>query len=198
MRRMRTAVWSALFVVAGVAVGACGLFETRNPAQPLPPASGCRPLTTGPTSAVVPNTEEFYGKAGGITCYNSVLDTSFIFHPDPTDSSQALPQTPYVGWDEIVEADVNSRIASQQDFMEVDFQSEYSPAIIASDQETRFYQYQLRLSFTSAPDTVRYTGLADLTFRRGADGQWKITDWVDHRGSVSDSTWGLLRGSQRP
>jgi hypothetical protein len=105
---------------------------------------------------------------------------------------QALPQTPYVGWDEIVEADVNSRISSGQNVTEVDFQAEYDQAIVAPDQETRFYPYQLRRG------SNRYTGRAIITFRRGTDGQWRITDWVDNRGTVSDSTWGLLRASERP
>ena len=198
MRSARAILWGTAIAGISFAIGACGLFETRKPTKPAPPTTGCRPLTSSPTMAVIPNVEDFYGRTGGITCYSSVLDTSFVFHPDPQDSAQALPQTPYVGWDELVEADVNSRIASQQDFMEVDFQFEYAPAIIATNQETRFYPYQVRLSFTGSPEIVRYAGKADLTFRRGNDGQWRITDWVDHRSTVTDSTWGLLRATERP
>jgi len=198
MRRIRAIVWCGFVAAVSLAAGGCGLFDTRNAAKPETPTEGCRPLTSGPTIAVIPNVEEFYGRSGAVTCYNSMVDSSFVFHPDPQDSSQALPQTPYVGWDETVEQDVNSRIASQQDFMKVDFQAEYAAAIISTNQEIRFYPYELRLSLTSSPDTVRYTGRADLTFKRGTDGQWRITDWVDHRGSVSDSTWGLLRATERP
>ena len=198
MRSARAVLWGVAIIWITLAIGACGLFETRKPTKPAPPTTGCRPLTSSPTMAVIPNVEDFYGRPGGVTCYSSLLDTSFVFHPDPQDSAQALPQTPYVGWDEVVEADVNSRIASQQDFMEVDFQFEYAPAIIATNQETRFYPYQVRLSFTGSPQIVRYAGKADLTFRRGNDGQWRITDWVDHRSTVTDSTWGLLRATERP
>jgi hypothetical protein len=146
---------------------------------------------------VIPNTEDFYGRPGGITCFNSLIDTSFLFHADVLDSAQALPETPFIAWDEIVEERVNSSLANDQDFMEVDFPDQYSTANTSPDVEVRFYDYQLRLRFKSAPDTVRFTGRADLTFRRGADGQWRITDWVDHRGSVSDSTWGSLRRQYR-
>ena len=197
--RSRRTIFRVL-TISGIwfAIGSCGLFETREPNKPQTPSQGCRPLTSSPTAAVIPNVEDFYGRQAGVTCYTSLLDTAFIFHPDPQDSAQALPQTPYVGWDEVVEVDVNSRIASQQDFLEVDFQAEYAPAVIAPDQEIRFYPYQLRVSFVGSAPIVRYTGKADLTFKRGSDGQWRITNWVDHRGMVSDSTWGLLRASERP
>lgn len=200
MGAMRKIILGAALGAACVAAGACGLFETRDPLEPPPPVQGCRPLTGGPIPAVIPNIEDFYGRPSGLTCYNSVLDTAFIFHPDQQDSSQALPDTPYDGWDEVVEVNVNASIASLQDFMEVDFIQEYATAVISPDQtaQVRFLEYQLRVSLQSAPDTVRYTGLADITFRRGADGQWKITDWVDRRGSVSDSTWGSFRREFRP
>jgi hypothetical protein len=187
---LRTAVLAAC-----TAVAACSLFETRDPVEPPPPAEGCRPLTGGANAAVIPNVEDFYARVSGATCFNSTLDTSFIFHPDAIDSSDALPQTPFIDWNDDVEKDVAANIANVADFIEVDFQGEYASPVISPDQttEVRFYDYQLRLSLISASDTVRFTGQADLTFHRGADGQWKITDWVDRRGGVADSTWGFLR-----
>lgn len=184
-------------IVISLAVGACGLFETRTPEQPPPPTEGCRPLTSG-TFAVVFNVEDFYGRLSGRTCYASTLDTSFVFHPDPQDSLQFLPSTPFAGWDEIVEGQVNESIANVQKFIQVDFTDEYASAIISPDQNTeqRFWDYQLRVVLT-APDTLRFTGKADLTLHRGNTGEWRITSWVDHRGGVTDSTWGLFRGSSR-
>jgi len=193
--------WAGIVVACAACalVGACGLFETREPNKPPPPVVGCRALTGGANAAVVPNIEDFYARVSGFTCYNSTVDTSFSFHPDPQDSSQALPQTPYIGWDDAVEKTVNSNIANVVDFVEVQFQGEYAAPIISPDQttETRFYDYQLRLSLKTAPDTVRFTGQGDLTFHRGADGQWRVTNWVDHRGVVNDSTWGYLRAQFR-
>ncbi len=199
MRSAKKILLGVAVCVGAAAVGACGLFETREPFKPAPPVSGCRALTGGPNQAVIPNIEDFYGRPSTETCYNSLVDTSFLFHPDPQDSSQLLPQTPYIGWDEVVEANSNSRIGSLQDFIKVDFQREYSPTVISPDQttEVHFYEYQLRLSLVAAPETLRYTGLADITFHRGFDGQWKMTGWVDHRGAVNDSTWGNLRGQNR-
>ena len=80
-------------VLICLTAGACGLFETRTPEQPPPPTEeGCRSLT-GLTSAVVFNIEDFYGRGTGRTCYESMLDTSFVFHPDPQDSSPRPPGT---------------------------------------------------------------------------------------------------------
>ena len=176
----------------------CGLFETRDPAEPEVPSQDCRPLTG--SVAVTLNVEDSYGRSSLLTCYTSMLDTSFVFHPDPQDSLQN-PDL-FLGWDEVVEAGHNSRVATQQTFLVVDFQSEYQSPIISPDQttETRFYVYVLRVSGLVGGETTpaRYTGLADITFRRGTDGQWRMINWADHRGSVSDSTWGLLRSNQRP
>jgi hypothetical protein len=182
-----------------MAAGACGLFETRTPEQPPPPIVGCRSLTSG-TLAVVLNIEDFYGRLSGRTCYVSTLDTSFVFTPDPQDLSLFLPDTPFAGWDEIVEGEVNQSIANEEKFIDVDFITEYATAIISPDQNTeqRFWDYQVRVAFQTPPDTLRFTGRADLTLHRQSNGEWKITSWVDHRaGAAVDSTWGRLRGSQR-
>jgi hypothetical protein len=144
------------------------------------------------------NTEDFYGRLSGRTCYTSMLDDSFLFTPDPQDVSIFLPDTTFAGWDESVEAQVNESIANVQKFIHVDFIDEYANAIISTDQNTeqRFWNYQLRLVLTP-PDTLRFTGKADLTLHRGNTGEWRIKNWVDHRGGVTDSTWGFLRGSSR-
>ena len=146
------------------------------------------------------NVEDAYGRRDLTTCYNSMIDTSFAFHPDPQDSAQTPER--FAGWDDVVEIGHNAKIALNQSFIEVDFLREYQTAIISTDQNTevRFYEYQLRVSGLVQGDSTiaRYTGLADLTMRRGTDGQWRIVDWADHRGSVSDSTWGLLRGNNPP
>ena len=176
----------------------CGLFETRDPQEPEPSGPDCLPLTN--SAAVTRNIETAYGRNTLLTCYGSLLDTAFLFHPDPQDSLQN--PILFVGWDEQVEASHNSQVAALQTFIEVEFPSEYQNAIISPDQntETRFFEYLLRVRGLVPSDTTtaRYTGRADITFRRGADGQWRIIDWADHRGSVSDSTWGLLRSNQRP
>jgi len=123
-----------------------------------------------------------------------------VFTPDPQDVSLFLPDSTFAGWDEVVEAQVNQNIANVERFIEVDFISEYASAIISPDLNTeqRFWDYQVRAAFQSPPDTLRFTGRADLTLHRQNTGEWKITNWVDHRaGAAVDSTWGRLRGSFR-
>ena len=182
-------------VVALALSASCGLFETGDPQGPDIPIQDCRPLTS--TAFATLNVEDAYGRNELATCYTSMLDTTFVFHPDAQDSLQN--PDPFAGWDEQVETGHNSRIATLQTFLVVDFKVEYQAPIISPDfnTEIRFYEYELRVALSSAPDTARYTGFADITFRRGTDGQWRIIDWADHRGMVSDSTWGLLRSNNR-
>ena len=195
---MTWTTWIRRSTVVGVclAAGACGLFETRTPEQPPPPTEGgCRPLT-GNTFALVFNIEDFYGRLTGRACYANTLDTSFVFIPDPQDLAQ-FPAGTFADWDEAVETRVNESIAFEQRFIQVDFIDEYASASITPDQNTeqRFWNYQLRVAFPTPPDTLRFAGKADLTLHRVNTGEWKITSWVDHR-SVTDSTWGFLRGTR--
>ena len=198
MTLRRILLWSVVGGVLGGGTISCDLFKTRSPVQPSPPTAGCHPLTSGYLAAVL-NVEDFYGRLSGTTCYASTIDAAFAFHPDAQDSSQALPDTPYIAWDDSIETRVNSNIASVEHFISVSFTREYASPLISTDQNTqvRFYEYLLRLFLQGQSDTIRFTGLSDLTIHRGTDGQWRITQWVDHRGSVSDSTWGLLRRTYR-
>ena len=106
------------------------------------------------------NIESAYGRNTLLTCYSSLLDTTFLFHPDPQDSLQNPIQ--FLGWDEQVEASHNSQVATLQTFIEVDFPGEYQNAIISPDQNTevRFYEYLVRVRGLVPSDTTtaRYTG----------------------------------------
>jgi hypothetical protein len=188
-----------LGAAAALAAGAlsCGLFDTRDPAEPEPINPNCRPLTGN--VAIILNVEDSYGRISLVTCYTSMIGETFLFHPDPQDSLQN--PLAFAGWDEIVEASHNSQVGTEQTFIEVVFPSEYQSHLESTDRrtETWFYEYLIRVAgLDDNPDTLRYTGLADITIQLGNDGQWRIIDWADHRGSVSDSTWGLLRSSKRP
>jgi len=191
--------WLHGLAVTALVMGSvsCGLFETRDPQEPEQPDQDCLPLTN--TATVTRNIETAYGRNALVTCYSSLIDPAFLFHPDAQDSLQN--PLPFVGWNDQVEISHNSQVATLQTFIDVDFQREYQSAIISPDQttEVRFYEYLLRVGGLVPSDTTiaRYTGLADITFRRGSDGQWKVVDWADHRGTVSDSTWGLLRSNHR-
>lgn len=185
-------------VVLAAASLSCGLFETRDPQEPDRPSTDCRPLTS--TLNVRANVEDTYGRDDLTTCYNSMVGDSFLFHPDPQDSLQNPGA--FIGWNNQVEIDANARIASLQTFIQVDSlaTAEYKAHLEPDpNTEVRFLKYLLRVRGLVEGDTTiaRYTGLADITFRRGTDGQWRMIDWADHRGVESDSTWGLLRSNNR-
>lgn len=197
MNRVRSTVWIGAVALAAAALVSCGLFDTRDPAGPTPSPENCLALTG--SAAVTQNVVSAYGRLELITCYTSLFDTTFAFHPDAQDSFQNPDG--FAGWDERVEAGHNSEIATLQTFINVNFPSQYQPAIISPDQKTevRFYDYVIRAQGLAPGDTTvaRFTGQADMTFRRGDDGQWRLIDWADHRFG-SDSTWGLLRSNFRP
>ncbi|HET9252770.1 MAG TPA: hypothetical protein VFP58_11710, partial [Candidatus Eisenbacteria bacterium] len=147
----------------------CGLFDTRDPAEPTPPSEDCLALTN--SVAVTANIETSYGRLNLITCYSSLFDTTFAFHPDAQDSLQNPDG--FAGWDEKVEAEHSSEIATLQTFINVNFPSQYQPAIISPDQKTevRFYDYVIRVTGLVQADTTvaRFSGRADITFRRADD-----------------------------
>ena len=199
MTRQTRSIAAAALAAFSLAVGACGLFEPRDPEGPPPPGGGgCRGLTG--FTAVQLSIEDYYGRASNQTCYDALLDPAFAFHPDPLDSAQLLPQTPFLAWGDSVESRVNGNVASQRRFIEVDFLQKTSEPVISPDLtvEVHFWEYRVRYADNRAPtDTLRYTGIADLTVRRGSDGQWRLKEWVDHRGGPSDSSWGLFRQAFR-
>jgi hypothetical protein len=199
MTRQTQSIATAALVAFSLAAGACGLFEPRDPeGVPPPSGGGCRSLTG--FTAVRLSIEDYYGRTANQTCYDALLDTAFAFHPDPLDSAQLLPQTPFLAWGDSVESRVNGNVASQRHFIEVDFIQERDPPVISPDQtvEVHFWEYQVRYANKAAPtDTVRFTGIGDLTVRRGSDGQWRLKEWVDHRFGLTDSTWGLFRQAFR-
>jgi hypothetical protein len=186
--------WGIVLAAAGCL--SCGLFETRDPAEPEPPSSSCLPLQN--SANVLFNVESSYGRTSLITCYSSLLGETFLFHPDPQDS--LLTPLAFLNWDEEVEKVHSTNVGGLQDSIHVDFTGPYRDPIFSTDQstETRFLEYVLHVTLkTDSTTTERYTGLADITIQRGTNGQWKIIDWADHRGTVSDSTWGLFRSNHR-
>ncbi len=169
----------------------CGLFEPRDP----------RPGGGVGVSCLVPNTPEnvianlldHYASGPGLTCYVSMLDSAFLFHPDGQDSIEALPDTVYASWNRDVEARVTSDLAANTTFRVAVIDTEYAPRVISVDHQIRFYKYHLIIHASrAAPDTL-FSGLADITFFQGTDAQWHITNWVDKRDGSGARTWGYLR-----
>ena len=183
-----------LVTLAGVLSGC--LFSPRAPRPGG--GSGVICLTPNSPEAVLSNVIAHYASVAGVTCYTQMLDATFAFHPDASDSIQALPDTVYSNWNRDIETRDVSNLASNATFRAASFDSEYAARVISSDQRTqiRFYAYHLIIHASQVPDTL-FRGLADVTYFQGADAQWHITNWVDKRDASGAKTWGYLRARYR-
>jgi len=195
VRRLRNRRIGFVVLLVLLQVLGCSLFKPRNPLPGGGPGSGC--LTPNTPDNVVSNILDHYAAVNGITCYTSMLDQTFAFHPDAADSIEALPDTVFANWNLSVESRVTSNIASDATFHQAVFDSQYASPVISPDQrtQTRFYAYHL-IIHSSKPDTL-YRGRADITFFQGNDAQWHITGWTDRRDASGSRTWGYLRSTYR-
>jgi len=183
----------------------CGLFETRTPVAP-DGATSFDCLTLSSPDNIVANVLRAYGHPDGLGCYVSTLgdfisttESGFRFHPDPTDSAEALPRLPYLGWDKTIEDRVAENIANaaRQDSFRLTFKLPYDHITDLPDLVIRRYTYEMRFNGSAITDSL-FQGLAEISMVR-TGGEWKITDWVDRRdpGGTTTRTWGYLRGSYR-
>jgi len=174
----------------------CSLFKAR----PIRPGGGAGVSCATPDTpeAVLANVIQHYAELAGVTCYTSMLDMGFAFHPDAADSIQALPDTVYANWNRDIETRVAGGLASDATFHVASFDSEYAARVISGDQrtQTRFYTYHLIIHASQVPDTL-FKGRADITFFQGSDAQWHITNWIDKRDASGAPTWGFLRARYR-
>src|SRR6185503_21302674 len=67
-------------------VAGCGLFKPRDPRSGGGPGVNC--ATPNSPDNVVANILAHYAELAGTTCYSDMLDASFAFHPDATDSNE--------------------------------------------------------------------------------------------------------------
>jgi hypothetical protein len=196
-RRIRiAALWPVCAGGLLLLAGGCGLFDPRDPKPSTSPGTGCHGLTS--PDSLIANVQEHYGSPPGLTCFSTVLDDGFLFHPDIQDSIDALPDSIYRTWNREIETRVATGLAADAAFCSTVFDSEYAARSVSTDQRTevRFYAYHLRFRAKSAPDTTRYQGLADLTFHQES-GIWHLTTWVDKRDASGLATWGTLRRDYR-
>lgn len=180
---------------AALLLPGCGLFKTRNPQKPTA-TSNCPARTTADN--LVLTIRQSYGDSTAVTCYTSILDPAFEFHPDPADSLE--DPTPFsTPWTQSVESQVATNVATAALFCRAVLDSEYATRYVSLDSKTqvRYYAYHLLFRPKTSPDTTRYQGRADITFQQGADAFWTITVWVDKRDASGLPTWGRLRSLYR-
>jgi hypothetical protein len=184
-------------LLALLAVG-CGLFKPRDPVKsPGGPSVCSLCLDRTGVNRVETNVQQTYGSDSCLTCYTDGLDPSFAFHPDPTDSVQLSDPTKFINWNYDVESRVANGIASDTVFVTAVFDSEYFSRS-TPDQFTEIRRYAYHVIVRTRADSVRYQGLADITYRQNpTDALCRITTWVDKRDGSGLPTWGLLRADYR-
>lgn len=192
-RYARTVQWVVILLIVGMS--GCGLFQTRTIKPGGGPGVPC--ATPNSPDDVVSNVVQNYARLSGLTCYTSMLDPVFLFHPDGSDSNEAPPGT-YLNWTRDVESRVSSTLAADDTFGVAVLDSEYAERVVVDTRtQIRFYNYHLILHASrTQPDTL-FRGLSDITFHEGADLRWRITDWVDKRDGSGLRTWGYARGLYR-
>jgi len=194
MRRGIVVRLAVLALAAAPGVFGCGIFSPRAPR----PGGGAGVVCVTPNAPdnVVSNVLAHYASLQGVTCYASMLDGSFTFHPDAADSIDAGADTVYVHWTRDIESRVAGNLAANATFHLVVFDSAYANPVFSPGpprSELRFYAYHLIIHAPqAAPDTL-FQGRANITFTQGSDAQWRITSWQDQRDTSGARTWGYLR-----
>ncbi len=198
MRATRRALFPlALLALACLPASGCGLFKPRSSEKPSTSSVACSDLTV-PSDADSEIVRQ-YAHPGGASCDAACIDTGFIFHPDPTDSAEALPLTPFVGWNRDVETSVEQKLERAADSVLVSFDSSYAATSKPSPNlEIRYWHYHLNFKAAGDTSVTRYQGLADITYRQNlGDNKWRVSDWADKRDGSGLPTWGILRRNNR-
>jgi len=175
----------------------CDLFETRKPNDPGANGFPCASLDT--PSNVFTNIVQAYGRGDALPCYLSTLsDGVLLFDFDAADSLASPLQ--YQSWTKSIEARVAQNIASDvdPDLFLLQLKLPYTAIVTQADVQTRRYAYEIQFKGTAIPDTL-FQGLAEITVRKNAGGEWLVGEWVDRPdpNGTTLRTWGYLRGAYR-
>lgn len=190
---IRSAAWAALALLLAGGVS-CDLFETRAPNDPGANQFPCASLDT--PSNVFTNIAQAYGRGDGLPCYLSNLADTVLFDFDDSDSLDSPGQ--FLLWTRSVEERVAQNVASGADSFYLQLKLPYTAILTQADVQIRRYSYEIRFEGAAIPDTL-FQGIAEITIRKNAGGEWHVGEWVDRRdpGGTTLRTWGYLRQSYR-
>lgn len=194
-KRLLTKSAAGAFLAIVLAGGvSCDLFETRTPNDPGSNTFPCESLDAAENVYV--NIERAYGRGDGLPCYLSSLNDSMVFDFDDTDSLENVGQ--YLNWRKDIEQQDAQRIASGATSFFLQLSDTFTVVLLQSDVQRRRYAYEIQFKGSAIPDTL-FQGLAEITVRRNAGGQWLVGEWVDRRdpGGTTSRTWGYLRQAYR-
>jgi hypothetical protein len=155
----------------------------------------CAPLTA--QSDVFVNIEQAYGRGDGLPCYLSSLSETIVFDFDDADSLSPPPEK-YLLYTKSVEQVVAQNIANGADSFFLELKTPYTLIRNDPDAQTRRYAYEIKFKSSGIPDTL-FQGLAEITVRKNASGQWQAGEWIDRPdpAGTTSRTWGYLRGQYR-
>jgi hypothetical protein len=193
---MRIGTVALFFLLTSVLVCGCGLFEPRVPDEPgtggvpwIPP--------TEPESVFVNLKNSLEGKVIGN--YVGCFDTSFVFHPDPSDSVELSSVQPGVfdNWTLSVEQTVTQSILDEAASIQLTFTTRDTTICIGADECFFYYKYQLQVIY-KVGGTEYFYGQADYHMLREG-GEWFIHMWIDKRDPDFQAfdSWGKLKGRKR-
>jgi len=172
-----------LVILTALILSSCGLFETRDPEEPVGKVNWNHyPITPLQT---LDNLKYAYDYNENVDRYGSILSSDFEFHFDSQDvQDYNLP----VYWGKDMETEMRSLIDKNMD-LELQIIEEKDD-IIQSDNAVLYRDYELLL--TRENETSVFSGSMTLYIRRDSDGFWRIYQWEDFR-TDNDTTWGRLK-----
>jgi len=184
-------VW--MMVLIGVLRCECP-FSTRTPVEPEKPRPYSLQSPTSPEN-VLSNFKIVYEYALSAVDYMDCLSEDFHFSPDPFDSLQyeEIFSNPWglereeqftANLFDRVVSDPNPKVLTRWEFI-VDVQEEHEA----------YFEYDYELGFNDEQDGAWKSaeGKAHLTLRKGEDGSWALSRWLDEKTNPEVSSWGALR-----
>jgi hypothetical protein len=198
VRRRRPGAATALAVSAlGLLGTACDLFPTRTPLE----GGGGNHVWQTPVGPqiIVENLRSSF-EAGVFGDYERTMYPDFLFIPDDSDVFDIEVIRPgeevFANWNRAVETTTAEVIFGSVPALTLELSLIREELI--TDGRLLKYDYALSLRHADREPTV-YVGEAWFTIRQElGSGEWFIYRWEDIASSITNRSWGFLKGQSRP
>ena len=168
----------------------CDLFKTRTPEEPSQSSSNYISLTDA--SSVLQNMVNAFQDGSDVNYAKSFSDASFSFVPST--NAQNKYGVDWASW---------SKTQEQLCFVKIiKHFSNNSRVVLEFDSYIPIYNngtYQITTTYhitlpIESGMIKKFNGQVQYTIIQAQSGNWSISQWVDVRVNVSDSTWSDLKG----
>jgi len=190
---MKTAVLTSGFLL--IACSSCGLFQTREPENPVQASANYVPPTE--PSIVFTNMQSAFRDLNGLNYQKSFSDTSsggpsFVFEP----TSQALAKYGvFVSWNRQSELQYFNNFETQLTQGAVpSLVLSFTSQTVGSDSALFEASYQLTIPHTKVNVSQSAIGHAQFYLRKDNFQNWSIWRWVDLSNQSGDFTWSDFKG----